>query len=145
MDLYALLGSHPARRRRHQAGVPPPRAAISSGINPGDRAAEALFTRNHARRTRRWWIRSGGGHTTPGGHGRGRPVAATVFEFTGFDFSVAAHGAQAATFTELFAEVPAPGRSRRQRRGRSRAPISMRAVTVSLVEVDDAASSGRWS
>ncbi|MGH9372198.1 MAG: DnaJ C-terminal domain-containing protein, partial [Vicinamibacterales bacterium] len=34
--------------------------------------------------------------------------AAESFEFAGFDFSVAAHGAQAATFTELFADILHP-------------------------------------
>src|SRR4029077_7261388 len=40
----------------------------------------------------------------------GAQVSGTVstFEFTGFDFSATAHGAAAATFTELFADVFLP-------------------------------------
>ena len=43
-----------------------------------------------------------------GGHGRRAGSREPSFEFTEFDFSVAAQGAQAATFTELFAEVLHP-------------------------------------
>ena len=48
-------------------------------------------------------------HYDSTGKGGSAPPAATQsFEFAGFDFSVSAHGAQAATFTELFAEVLHP-------------------------------------
>jgi molecular chaperone DnaJ len=107
MDLYAVLGLEPgasiadikrAYRRLARRYHP--------GINPGDRAAEALFHRiteayetlvDPARRERY----DTGGQGSPSGAGQS-------FEFAGFDFSVAAHGAQAATFTELFADVLHP-------------------------------------
>ena len=108
MDLYAVLGLEPgassadikrAYRRLARRYHP--------GINPGDRTAEALFHRiteayetlvDPARREHY----DTGGRAVPGG----APVQS--FEFTGFDFSVAAHGPQAATFTELFADVLHP-------------------------------------
>src|SRR5262249_9101169 len=75
-------------------------------INPGDKAAEALYRRiceayetlvdPERRRT----------------YDAGEPprqVTASTFEFTGFDFSAGAQGAQPATFTELFADVLLPG------------------------------------
>ena len=109
MDLYALLGLAPgatpadikrAFRRLSRRYHP--------GINPGDRAAETLFRRiSEAYETlvdpdRRRTYDAGGAKPDPGG---------VSFEFTGFDFSAGAHGSQAATFTELFAEVlhPIPG------------------------------------
>ena len=108
MDLYAVLGLAPgasiadikrAYRRLARRYHP--------GINPGDRAVEALFHRiteayetlvDPARREK----------YDTGGHGPSAGGAAQSFEFAGFDFTVAAHGAQAATFTELFADVLHP-------------------------------------
>jgi molecular chaperone DnaJ len=106
MDLYALLGLAPgatpadikrAYRRLSRRYHP--------GINPGDRAAENLYRRiSEAYETlvdperRR--------HYDAGAPSSDGPTA--TFEFTGFDFSTGAHGAQAATFTELFAEVLHP-------------------------------------
>jgi molecular chaperone DnaJ len=77
-------------------------------INPGDKAAETLYRRiANAYETlvdpeRRRSYDSGAAPAEG---------TATTFEFTGFDFSSGAHGPQAATFTELFAEVlhPIPG------------------------------------
>jgi molecular chaperone DnaJ len=76
------------------------------GINPGDRAAESLYGRiAEAYETlvdpdrRRAY--DAAGTAPPDG-------AAATFEFTGFDFSSVAHGPQAATFTELFAEALHP-------------------------------------
>ena len=109
MDFYQLLGLEPgasfadikrAYRRLARRYHP--------GINPGDRTAEALFRRiSEAYETlvdperRRQYDAAGT-----------RPATAAsepaTFEFSGFDFSVAAHGAQAATFTELFADVLHP-------------------------------------
>src|SRR4029077_20931917 len=74
-------------------------------INPGDKAAETLYRRiSEAYATlvdpeRRRSYDAGA-----------IPIdrADATFEFTGFDFSAAAHGAQAATFTELFAEALHP-------------------------------------
>src|SRR5262247_169658 len=106
MDLYALLGLAPgatpadikrAYRRLSRRYHP--------GINPGDRAAENLFRRiSEAFETlvdpeRRRQYDAG---TAPA------EGSATTFEFTGFDFSAGAHGPQAATFTELFAEMLHP-------------------------------------
>jgi molecular chaperone DnaJ len=108
-DYYAVLGLQPGasvsdikrayRRlaRRHHPG-----------INPGDRAAEALFQQiSEAYETlvdpeRRRHYDAAGSRTAT--------VDRRVFEFSGFDFTVAAQGPQAATFTELFADIlhPAP-------------------------------------
>ena len=109
MDLYAVLGLGP------QASVADIKRAYRRlarryhpGINPGDRAAEALFRRiNEAYETlvdpvrRRQYDETG--RVSAGGPGAPGPL-----EFTGFDFSSAAHGPQAATFTELFADVLHP-------------------------------------
>ena len=108
MDLYAVLGLGPgasnadikrAYRRLARRYHP--------GINPGDRAAEALFLRiteayetlvDPARREQ----------YDRGSHGPSAGSETQSFEFAGFDFTVAVQGAQAATFTELFAEVLHP-------------------------------------
>jgi molecular chaperone DnaJ len=111
MDLYSVLGLGPgasvadikrAYRRLARRYHP--------GINPGDRAAEALFRRvSEAYETLVDPARRQQYDTT------GSPAAADgvteSFEFAGFDFSVSAHGAQAATFTELFADVLHPVRT----------------------------------
>ncbi len=106
MDFYSVLGLAPgasvtdikrAYRRLSRRYHP--------GINPGDRAAAALFQRiteayetlADADRRRRYddaGVQAQAGERT--------------FEFSGFDFSVAAHGNQAATFSELFAEALHP-------------------------------------
>src|SRR5215207_1754090 len=109
MDFYAVLGLAPgassadikrAYRRLARRYHP--------GINPGDRAAEALFQHiteayetlvDPARRE----------NYDTGGHGPSMSAGTTQsFEFAGFDFTIAAHGAQAVTFTELFADVLHP-------------------------------------
>jgi molecular chaperone DnaJ len=78
------------------------------GVNPGDRAAEEAFRRiSEAYETladpgrRRQYDETGG--TT----GRQAPEN-PAFEFTEFDFSLTAHGPQAGTFSELFADVLQP-------------------------------------
>jgi molecular chaperone DnaJ len=106
MDLYSLLGlapgASPAEIKRAYRRLA---RRYHPGINPGDRAAESLYGRiAEAYETlvdpdRRRAYDSADG-SVPG-------VAAT-FEFTGFDFSSGAHGPQAATFTELFAEALHP-------------------------------------
>jgi len=106
MDLYALLGLAPgatpadikrAYRRLSRRYHP--------GINPGDRAAENLFRRiAEAYET---LVDPERRRTYDSGAAPSDGVTAT-FEFTGFDFSNGAHGPQAATFTELFAEVLHP-------------------------------------
>jgi molecular chaperone DnaJ len=109
MDHYAVLGLAPgasiaeikrAYRRLARRYHP--------GINPGDRASEALFHRiSEAYETLSDPVRRA--QYDSGGAAAGAPrVDPSSFEFAGFDFTVAAHGAQAATFTELFAEVLHP-------------------------------------
>ena len=116
MDYYTILGLAPgasvtdvkrAYRRLARRYHP--------GINPGDREAEALFrqiteayeTLSDAERRQRY--------DTSGG---AAAAADQPFEFAGFDFTMKAHGAQAATFSELFADalhpVAAPERGRPQ-------------------------------
>lgn len=127
MDYYAVLGLAPgasateikrAYRRLSRRYHP--------GINPGDRAAAALFQRiteayetlADADRRRRY---DDAGSTAKGGE---EPL-----EFSGFDFSVAARGNQAATFSELFAEALHPvlraGRSERQPGANVHAAVSL--------------------
>lgn len=108
MDLYAVLGLAPgasiadikrAYRRLARRYHP--------GINPGDRAAEALFHRI----TEAYETLTDPGRREQYDAGAKAPANSPTgasFEFAGFDFTVAAHGAQAATFTELFAEVLHP-------------------------------------
>src|SRR5690242_11767621 len=108
MDFYVILGLGPgaspadikrAYRRLSRRYHP--------DINPGDRASELLYQRiceayetlMDPERRRRY----------ESSDGASEPAAASTFEFSGFDFSAAAHGTQAATFTELFAEVLHPG------------------------------------
>lgn len=107
MELYALLGLSPAasaaeikRAYRRLA------RRYHPGVNPGDRAAESVYRRiSEAYETlvdperRR-------NYDAAGAAGPARGDA--TFEFTGFDFSAGAHGPQAATFTELFAEMLHP-------------------------------------
>lgn len=118
MDFYAILGLDQSattadikRAYRRLA------RRYHPGINPGDRAAQSMFARvSEAYETlvdperRRAYDRSG--VVAP-------PVVTEVqpgVQFAEFDFSVAARGAQAGTFAELFAEVlhpaarPDPGR-----------------------------------
>src|SRR5262245_48060593 len=106
MDLYALLGLAPgatssdikrAYRRLARRYHP--------GINPGDHAAESMYKRiSEAYETlvdpeRRRTYDAGSPQKTG---------TASTFEFTGFDFSIGAHGPEAATFTELFADLLLP-------------------------------------
>jgi molecular chaperone DnaJ len=131
MDLYTLLGLAPgatpadikrAYRRLARRYHP--------GINPGDKAAEALFQRiSEAYETlvdpeRRRTYDSGTPQET---------AAESTFEFTGFDFSSVAHGAQAATFTELFADAMMPPAAADAGRAEAGADIHA-AVTVEFEE-----------
>ncbi len=108
MDYYVILGlepgASPAEIKRAYRRLA---RRYHPGINPGDRAAEAMFQRiAEAHDTlsdperRRQYDTVGGQPPVPGASG--------AFEFAGFDFSFAAHGRDAATFSELFAEVLHP-------------------------------------
>jgi molecular chaperone DnaJ len=116
MDFYVILGVGPdasaadikrAYRRLSRRYHP--------GINPGDRTAQEMYARIAEAYEvlmdprRRQEYDTGGGTPAPAA-GVGVP------QFTEFDFSVRAHGAQASTFSELFAEVlnpvPAAGAGR---------------------------------
>ena len=108
MDFYSILGLEPgvspaeikrAYRRLSRRYHP--------GVNPGDRQAQALFERiTEAYETlsdpdrRRQYDTAGAApvHASP----------RAQFEFAGFDFSFAAQGTDAATFSELFADVLHP-------------------------------------
>jgi molecular chaperone DnaJ len=131
VDFYVVLGLAPgastseikrAYRRLARRYHP--------GINPGDSAAESLYRRiSEAYETlmdpeRRREYDAGG--TAP------VDDPAETFEFSGFDFSSAAHGSQAATFTELFADVfQAPA----DRTARPEAGADLHAsLTVSFIE-----------
>src|SRR5918911_2113401 len=107
MDLYSVLGLAPgatpadikrAYRRLARRYHP--------DINPGDRAAEALYRRiSEAYET---LVDPERRRAYDAAEPRRTDQANVTFEFSGFDFSSAAQGAQAATFTELFAEVLHP-------------------------------------
>lgn len=133
MDFYLLLGLEPdattaevkrAYRRLARRYHP--------GINPGDREAQLMFERiSEAYETlvdperRRRYDATGVPASTA-------PAAGSTFEFAGFDFSVAARGTQAATFSELFAEVLHPSR---ELSGRAEPGADIHAaLTVSFLE-----------
>ncbi|MEO6213823.1 MAG: DnaJ C-terminal domain-containing protein [Vicinamibacterales bacterium] len=107
MDYYAILG---VQRGANAADIKRAYRRLARrhhpGINPGDPAAEALFQRiAEAYATlldpeRRQRYDAAGTRRAEGDR--------RVFEFAGFDFAVAAHGPQAATFAELFADVLHP-------------------------------------
>lgn len=132
MDHYAVLGLEQgasaadikrAYRRLSRRYHP--------GINPGDRAAQALFERiNEAYETLTDPVRreqyDASGSVAP------RPAAGPL-QFAGFDFSVAAHGQQAATFTELFADVLHPPAEVEAARPEHGADLHA-AVTVSFLD-----------
>jgi molecular chaperone DnaJ len=108
MDYYAVLGlgpgASPAEIKRAYRRLS---RRYHPGLNPGDRQAEALFERiTEAYETlsdpdRRRHYDAAGAPSTPGS-------PAAEFEFAGFDFSFAAYGTDAATFSELFADVLHP-------------------------------------
>jgi molecular chaperone DnaJ len=108
MEFYIVLGLEPAAttadvKRAYKRLA----RRYHPGINPGDRAAEAMFQRiSEAYETlvdplRRQQYDAGGERAAASEEPR-------ASEFAGFDFSMAARGAQAATFSELFADVLHP-------------------------------------
>ena len=108
MDFYVLLGvaqdASPADIKRAYTRLA---RRYHPGINPGDRAAEAMFRQvSEAYETlsdplRRRQYDSAGGR-------RDAEAPRSSFMFAEFDFSSPRHGQQASTFTELFAEVLHP-------------------------------------
>ena len=108
MDFYLLLGlPHDATAADVKRAYRRLARRYHPGINPGDRTAATVFLRiSEAYETlsdperRRQYDDDGGRSAPPGLPG--------AFEFAGFDFSLAARGADAATFGELFAEVLHP-------------------------------------
>src|SRR5262245_41374610 len=105
MDLYILLG---IQRGASSGDIKRAYKRLARkyhpDINPGDRMAAAHFrqiaeayeTLSDPERRQRY--DTTGATEQPEGR-------TTTFGFEGFDFSVAAHGAQASTFGDLFAEV----------------------------------------
>jgi molecular chaperone DnaJ len=111
MDFYVILGLSPgaspadikrAYRRLSRRYHP--------GVNPGDHQAEVVFQQvteayetlsDPARRQEYDSVGESGGPQDP-------RVTTGAFEFAGFDFSFAARGTDAATFSELFADVLHP-------------------------------------
>jgi molecular chaperone DnaJ len=108
MDYYSVLGlgpgASPAEIKRAYRRLS---RRYHPGLNPGDRQAEALFERiTEAYETlsdpdRRRHYDTAGAPSIPAS-------PAVEFEFAGFDFSFAAQGTDAATFSELFADVLHP-------------------------------------
>ena len=132
MELYTLLGLSPAASaaeikrayRRLSRRYHP-------DINPGDKAAESLYRRIAA--AYETLMDPQRRHTYDTSGGQASAAQDPTFEFTGFDFSAAAHGPQAATFTELFAEMLHPVVSPDTGRPQQGADIHA-AVTVSFEE-----------
>ena len=134
MDFYVILGlapgASPAEIKRAYRRLS---RRYHPGINPGDRAAEAMFGRiSEAYETlidpdRRRHYDAAGGRSAAA-------ATAATFEFTGFRFfGRGAHGPQAATFSELFAEVLHP--SPRPTAGRPEPGADLHAaLTVSFEE-----------
>src|SRR5215471_5394870 len=106
MDLYALLGvARAASAGEIERAYRRMARRYHPGVNPGDRMAEDLFRQvQHAFAIlsdveRRREYDRGGAPAQP-------PIAAAVsVSLEGFDFTAPADAAQAATFTELFADV----------------------------------------
>ena len=108
MNLYVLLG---LGRAASTADIKRAYRRLARryhpGVNPGDQAAEALFQQIlEAYETlvdpqRRHQYDAAGDREQP-------QRGAASCEFSGFDFSAPAHGPQAATFTELFADILHP-------------------------------------
>ena len=106
MDFYVILGVGPnastaeikrAYRRLSRRYHP--------GVNPGDRTAEEAFTRI----VQAYEVLMDPGRRQRYDAGeRTEPSSAPGPQFMEFDFSVRAHGPQASTFSELFAEILHP-------------------------------------
>jgi molecular chaperone DnaJ len=116
MDFYVILGvTHEASTADIKRAYRRLARRFHPGVNPGDRAAEEMFERvSEAYETlvdpgrRRQYDAAG----SP----RGTQLETATFVFSEFDFSAAKQGAQASTFSELFADVlhPMPAASQRE-------------------------------
>ena len=110
MDFYVILGlapgASPAEIKRAYRRLS---RRYHPGLNPGDRQAEAVFQRvteayeTLSDPTRRQEYDAGGAAAP---HAQRQTSGA--FEFAGFDFSFSARGTDAATFSEMFADVLHP-------------------------------------
>lgn len=110
MDYYVILGlepgASPAEIKRTYRRLS---RRYHPGVNPGDRQAHAMFDRiteayhtlSDPERRRQYDAAGGASSARP-------PAGSGAFEFAGFDFSFAAQGTEAATFSELFADVLHP-------------------------------------
>jgi molecular chaperone DnaJ len=116
VDLYIILG---VRQDASTADIKRAYRRLARryhpDINPGDRTAEEMYARiSQAYETlvdpRRRQQYDATGEPSPAAAGE-RPS----FAFTEFDFSVKAHGAHAATFSELFADVLHPTAAHQRR------------------------------
>jgi molecular chaperone DnaJ len=132
MDYYSILGLEPdatsveikrAFRRLSRRYHP--------GVNPGDRAAEAMYRRISEAydalidpERRRQYDAGARAPALPEG---------TSLEFAGFDFTVTAQGAQAATFSELFADALHPAAALEPGRAEVGADIHA-SVTIGFAE-----------
>ncbi len=141
MDYYAILG---LERGASDADIKRAYRRLARqyhpGINPGDRAAAALFRSiSEAYETladpgrRSQYDQAGVRAAAPSQEG-------STFEFAGFDFSIAAHGPQAATFTELFADVLHPVPTTDRPRPETGADLHA-SLTVAFL---DAVRGGEW-
>ena len=111
MEFYILLGVSPdastadikrAYRRLARRYHP--------GVNPGDRTAEEMFQRVSEAYETLVDPGSRQRYDDQGQRASGNSADGPSFMFAEFDFSMARHGAQASTFTELFADVLHPAR-----------------------------------
>ena len=106
MDPYALLGVTRAAsaadiERAYRRLV----RRYHPGVNPGDRAAAEMFHRVQDAFAILSDLERRRDYDRGAERGQASPVAEVAVSFEGFDFSSAAEGPLAATFTELFADV----------------------------------------
>jgi molecular chaperone DnaJ len=133
MDLYIILGlASGAKTADIQRAYRRLARRYHPDINPGDEAAKSMYRQIcEAYETlvdpdrRREYDAAGARRSAPG--------SASTFEFSGFDFSATAHGSQASTFTELFADVLHPMDSGDPTRPEAGADLHA-ALTISFVE-----------
>ena len=131
MDLYIVLGlAHGATEADIKRAYRRLSRRYHPGINPGDRTDQEMFSRISEAYEVLMDPRRRQEYDT-GGAAQPQAPQPDVPQFTEFDFSMRAHGAQASTFSELFAEVlnpvpvagaGRPDRARERDAGRSGAP-----------------------